>query len=239
MDIIWDITNRKLVKSAGSKADPKAITLKYRGWYQCRLFIVAAGAAITTELAGTPTFTLGIKEAEKFDAQFLAETSDWSWNSTDKCYDGEITLDAVALRTAILDNADDSDDEASLSCNLEMQYFLAATPEKVVKHEGYLSTTIENTVIRGDEDEVIQSGSVYWRELPTVTGLTGGGATKLDGALSPTSVNVGSVVAIIISDLPQWWKLFAGTDAEDPTGGIVRPDNYNGSTNAVVWKRIA
>jgi hypothetical protein len=36
----------------------------------------------------------------------------------------------------------------------------------------------------------------------------------------------------------QAWQLMAGTDAEDAPGGIVRPDDYNASTNAKVWKLL-
>lgn len=239
MDILWDITRGKLVKAVGSATDPDAINLKYRGWYPVRVFIIEDNAKITTELAGTPTITLGIKQAEKFDAQFFAETSDWTWNSTDHCYEGEISLTSTVLRDAILDNADASDDELVIESNIELQYYLDATPAKVVKHEGYLSATVQNCVIRGDEDDVIESGSVYRRYLSSVTGLTGGGATNLDGALSPTAVNVGSIVELYISSVPQLWRLFSGTDAENSAAGVVRPDNFHATTNPVVWKQIA
>ncbi len=34
------------------------------------------------------------------------------------------------------------------------------------------------------------------------------------------------------------WQLQARTDAEDAANGLVRPDDYNASTNARVWTQI-
>lgn len=72
-----------------------------------------------------------------------------------------------------------------------------------------------------------------------ITGLTGGGATKLDGIVTAGLDMVGSVVLINMTDgSPILWRLVAGTDAENAPGGIVRPDDYDGATNAFVWKSI-
>jgi len=76
------------------------------------------------------------------------------------------------------------------------------------------------------------------------TSATGGSATALDSAITvdgatPTRslryVQTGSVGG---GDLAiQTWSLQAGTNAEDGVS-YVRPDDYNGATNAKVWVRV-
>lgn len=69
----------------------------------------------------------------------------------------------------------------------------------------------------------------------TITGYTGGGATNLDGL--PT-VNR-SVPQLLAFDHASYggkvFKLRAGTDAE-ASPAIIRPDDYNATTNAKVWQ---
>jgi len=89
-----------------------------------------------------------------------------------------------------------------------------------------------------------QMDSRYIANLSAITGLTGGGATKLDG-LTTTDVSVGFCTflpALVIGSVatPKMMHLVTGTDAEnaDPAAGviIIRPDDYDGSTNAKVWR---
>jgi hypothetical protein len=89
-----------------------------------------------------------------------------------------------------------------------------------------------------------QMDARYVANLSAITGLTGGGDTKLDG-LTTTDVTVGFTAflpALLISSVAvaKMFQLVTGTDAEnaDPTAGtlIIRPDDYHASTNAKVWK---
>lgn len=77
---------------------------------------------------------------------------------------------------------------------------------------------------------------------PDITALTGGTATALDAIVTADSVTypVNTIVILSYGLVSQIWKLVAGTDAEAPTAtpAIVRPDDFNASTNAVVWKQI-
>jgi len=81
--------------------------------------------------------------------------------------------------------------------------------------------------------------------LYAITGLTGGGTTKLDGYVT-TDVLPGFQLQIFaaIGSLNQLatFRLYAGTDATntDPDAGpvIVRPADFHASTNAKVWKRL-
>lgn len=74
-----------------------------------------------------------------------------------------------------------------------------------------------------------------------IVGLTGGGATALD-SIETTALAADGTVSVLINVTSvgmQLWTLQAGTDAEDAAGGIVRPDDYNGASNAKIWVRIA
>ena len=72
-----------------------------------------------------------------------------------------------------------------------------------------------------------------------LTGLSGGGATNLDGlTTADLRYPLGTIVVLSYGTAIQHWKLYASTAASDPTNGVVRPTDYNGSTNQQVWKLI-
>ena len=77
------------------------------------------------------------------------------------------------------------------------------------------------------------SAPLYYK---AITALTGGGTTALDGISTVGKSAV--LVELYVADELQTWRLFEGTTAEDAANGIVRPDDYNASTNAQVWKRL-
>jgi hypothetical protein len=81
--------------------------------------------------------------------------------------------------------------------------------------------------------ETVPSTPLYIREI---TALTGGGGTALDGV--PTIGRDGLVVMCYVSGEMQTWRLFTGTDAENPSAGVVRPDDYHATSNQRVWKRV-
>jgi hypothetical protein len=75
-----------------------------------------------------------------------------------------------------------------------------------------------------------------------ITALTGGTDTDLDGQPTATgAVATGQIVAITRENndvlATSFWALVDGTDAESAT--VIRPDDYDASTNARVWKLTA
>jgi hypothetical protein len=71
-----------------------------------------------------------------------------------------------------------------------------------------------------------------------LTGLTGG-ATKLDGVVTAAgALKANTVFQLIISSELVTYRLRAGTDAES-SPSIIRPDDYNASTNAFVWEKVS
>lgn len=78
-------------------------------------------------------------------------------------------------------------------------------------------------------------GSGDFTYLPSVTGYTGGGASKLDG-VTTVGVSVGLVYGFDhATDGGRLYVLLAGTTAEN-SPNIIRPDDYNGITNIKYWK---
>lgn len=90
-----------------------------------------------------------------------------------------------------------------------------------------------------------QMDSRYVGNLHTITGLTGGNATDLN-SYPTTDVPLGFQVQVFVPinglDQLATFRLIAGPDPTntDPDVGpvVVRPADYNGSTNAKVWMRL-
>ena len=98
--------------------------------------------------------------------------------------------------------------------------------------------------------EAIDTSPSTWREIttvlnsvrhdPAITGLTGGGTTKLDGLVVTTTHDIGRFEIVDVSGVAYGMELITGTDApSSPT--TVRPTNYgatnpDGSTNNLTWK---
>ncbi|HEX2100865.1 MAG TPA: hypothetical protein VHF69_09385 [Candidatus Synoicihabitans sp.] len=73
-----------------------------------------------------------------------------------------------------------------------------------------------------------------------LTALTGGGVGALDALeTADGEVETGSIAFAIAAGEFSTWQLQDGTAAEDAAVGVVRPDDYNATTNARVWIRIA
>lgn len=71
-----------------------------------------------------------------------------------------------------------------------------------------------------------------------ITGLSGGGPTKLDGV--PTVGGVALNRIIYVDDQVsgtgfQPWRCVAGTSVDDPANGTLLPDDY-GPSNHYYWK---
>ena len=70
--------------------------------------------------------------------------------------------------------------------------------------------------------------------------LTGGGTSPLalDALVTVDTISTGFVAFCVTSNILSAWQLQAGTTAEDSANGIVRPDDYHGTTNARIWIRV-
>lgn len=83
----------------------------------------------------------------------------------------------------------------------------------------------------GGETAVGEAGSFVFD--PAITGLTGGGATKLDG-ITTVGVAVGRMQLLRTVSKVYFYELVAGTSAENfPI--IIRPGDYAAATNEKYW----
>ena len=81
------------------------------------------------------------------------------------------------------------------------------------------------------------TGSVTY--LTSVTRLTGGvAATDLD-AVPTVSLPVGTLIRVVVSGVESAWRVEAGTAVTNTATGVIRPTDYNASTNAKNLVRVA
>ena len=74
-----------------------------------------------------------------------------------------------------------------------------------------------------------------FRVEPSITALTGGAATNLDGiATASGAYPVGICIFLVISGIPHIYQLVAGTATEN-SPSVILPDDYSVSTNAKYW----
>lgn len=197
-------------------------------------------------LAGGTVITIGLKQDGKYsDGTILATTSTFAHNSTDKVYTASFGLNTTAINTALerLDtNA--ADDIAELDCQFEITFQIGGSG-------GWRSSvlpvpfTLYHDIIGGSEGTptnaaeptqyLLKSAGIEY--LPTVTSKTGGTSADLD-YIPTVGVTVGKMVAFRDLDstsIMRIYELSAGTDAES-SPDVIRPDDYNASSNAKVWK---
>lgn len=85
------------------------------------------------------------------------------------------------------------------------------------------------------------SGSSVVLNRFDITGLTGGTSTDLDGIATASGATVPYTTVFLAFGTPragQTWQLIPGVNADDVDGGIVRPDDFDSSTNPYVWIRL-
>lgn len=207
--------------------------------------IIEAPTWTAENLAGGTVIAVGIKEDGVYsDGDILATTSTFTHNAVEKTYTGALDLNTTEINTALnRDDADDANDTESLSCNFECTFQIGGSggwrssvlPVPFTLYHDVLGGSEGTPTNAGDPDEyLLKASGIEW--LPTVTSKIGGTAADLD-AVPTTTVTVGKLVMFADADdsnILRVYELKAGTDAESsPT--VIRPDDYNASTNAKVW----
>lgn len=209
--------------------------------------IVTAPTWTPENLPGGTVIKVGIKEDGAYsDGTLLASNATWTHDAGAYMYTGALDLNTVAIDTALSrDDADDSNDIESLACNFELTYQPSGAGGWRSSVEP-VAFTLYHDILVGDEatptnaddpDEyLLKASGIEW--LPTVTSQIGGTAADLDG-IATVDIAVGKAVMFKDADssnLVRLYQLIAGTDAESaPT--TIRPDDYNASTNAKVWRQ--
>ena len=198
-----------------------------------------------TVLASDTTLVFTLKPWDDHTADPLARIADDGWDKpaslTDNVQD-DLTDSPGGFYLATLDLSGD-DLRALLPAGTAEQYCHAqlqtVTVAGVQQRSQWIPVLIKSDIVR-DTDTAPTSSTQPTPSAPLyykgITALTGGGITALDGISTVGKTKL--LVEIYVNDELQTWRLFTGTLAEDSASGIVRPDDYNASTNAQVWQRV-
>lgn len=180
------------------------------------------------------TLAIGLGDPDPANAYAYASTSSTTIS-------GSSRLATLALNTSNLANALGSKITGRrASANLYLH--IRKTESGITKTVGLIPVMVAAGVI----SQVASAGVVSTAytatslvAIPAITSLTGGGASALDGlATAGGSMAVGSTVLLSYGRVGQTWQLIAGTDATNAAAGVVRPADYNVSTNAVIWVQL-
>lgn len=155
-----------------------------------------------------------------------------SWTQITSGWTGTLDLNTAGIQT-LLNSA------VSVSSYLEVE--ITDSLGKVRTY-GQAKVTLRNQAISGassvptptaDYFTKTETNAKFVGNQSSITALTGGTATDLDGIVT-VGVAVGMTVVVILAGQLSHYQLQAGTTAEnDPV--VIRPDDFNASTNAKVW----
>jgi hypothetical protein len=197
-------------------------------------FLTAASTYASWVNDASYTVTVGLGDQEADSAKLYTSTSSFTPSATSRT--GRLSINTTDLRDAISAAVYGTTRKGVLMV-LQIR---VTDPSGNIETLALLSVYVQNRVLSNSAtDSEVTVGAV--RPIPTVSSLTGGGSTALDGVTTANNSTVtNTVVLLSYSRLAQWWQLVDGTDAEDVAGApaIVRPDDYDASTNARVWVQI-
>lgn len=240
MDVYFDHGLGLLVSSPNNKTAITRLEFRYDQTSELRLRHCRAGVVFA--LADGATGKFGLKERGKYDADFIV--ADLTWEKVEEEDDvyyrfaPDFTTDELKALLGV-NPPTTSNDKATVTLMGDIRF--VENGRTTITQT--ILAVVSNIVVRGTEgmgpnpNPVWGSPSDYARIRLGITGLTGGGATNLDGLATVTgdfSV-VGSVVLIVLGGALNAYQLVTGTDAE-ASPSVIRPDDFNISTNAKVWK---
>lgn len=182
----------------------------------------------------TASLAVGIGNPDVDGAQLFTSTTSFSISGSTRV--GTLSLNTSALRSAVY-NGIQCKRSSIARFTLEIRKSAAAG---TVETLGLLPVSVAAKVLTTSPDGESSPLPYGIVPMPSVTALTGGGATNLDGIedLSP-ALPTGYTVLLSYGRIPQTWQIFAGTDATDvsATPAIVRVKNY-GASNQRVWVQL-
>lgn len=257
MNLYFDLRTRNLVTTPGLDDTLDALTFKAGDGEEIvlqfgrspdgatPLSVTSAPSWTAESLPSGALITIGIKESGDYsDGTLLAGTSTYVEDTDAKTYTFTLDLNTTEIDTLLQrGDADDTDDVAAIENALFEVTFKTGASAKPRTSVNDVLTTIKHDVLYGDEGTPSNAGDPDEYALiantiqyfPTVTGLTGGTSTDLDN-IATVDRDVGESVYVQISDVQYVYRLSSGTDAES-SPDVIRPDDYNVTTNQKVWKR--
>lgn len=182
---------------------------------------------------------IGIKQT-KASADTLASTSTWTHpGAVTGFYTASIDLNTTQITTDLFDAEGETRDD------VEVYVEITRTPSGgSPRRYDDSRLSLVRSIFTGDEGtptDADLAASLTWLatngilRMKDVTGLTGGGLTKLDGITAPTAL--GSYICLDISNDLQFWELISSTAATDTALGLVRHASYATTTFERVWSK--
>lgn len=236
MLVVLDLSRNCLVPSPGSQSPVATLAVPYGSGVQLRVLAVRNG--VREDLPTGFEMTWTVKARGDYGGNELAFADTFTQDSATGHYVAAVEYSTVDLE-ALLDFGE-SPEAGSVETHAQLAWRASGSGEWQPTQNVLL--TVHNSVWRDGAGGGVVESSRSFRYYPSITGLTGGGVTKLDG-ITTLTLPVRSLALIVREDggslIREEWMLLAGTDAEDAPGGIVRPDDYATTTNEKVWKQIA
>lgn len=229
MDFTFDLATNQLIPTNGVEE----IALKWRSREPIRIHFHRDG---TDELLPTG-YGLALYIARS--GTLLATCDDFT---TPGAATGNYT-GTIILHTDNLTDAFETATVLSIAASVEAHWWATGEASSPAISDNVVLAQIARPAVEPEPSAVeVLDGGEEWLEArtplwkPAITALTGGTASCLDGLTTDGKADL--FVILRISSELQDWVLTAGSTAEDADNGIVRPDDYNASTNAQVWKRL-
>lgn len=155
-----------------------------------------------------------------------------SWTADTDHFTGLLNLNATEAHEFLAEVT-----EQSRAVVLEIELADAdGNVDTILQAETQLRREIISGEPDGSIDETPYPNLRYVQNRSTITALTGGTATALDG-IATLGMSTGTLVAVVISGSLFHYKLTTGTDAESAPS-VIRPDDYATTTNEKVWKLV-
>ncbi len=188
---------------------------------------VTSGAVI--ELGSSATVTLGFKQTPTSASYIIPSvTATKTGTGTSTVYTALPTFLSTDLDT-YLSTAD------SKAVYMQVEWVDGTTTAQTPLYFARVS----NNVNRGGETMPgvqVTQGVTY---LSSVTRLTGGvAATDLD-AVATAGLTLGAIIKVVVGGIESEWRLQTGTATTDTAAGVIRPTDYNVSTNPRNLVRVA
>jgi hypothetical protein len=209
--------------------------------------VVTAPSWTAENIGAGALIDIGIKASGDYsDGVLLAGTSAYVHDSVAKTYTFNLSLNTTEINTELhrLDTHEGNDIASIDDCLFELTYKYSAGADYQSSIDDVV-VTIKHDVLGGSEGTPVNatdpdeysliSNTIQF--LADVNSLTGGTSSDLD-SVATVSRELGEAVAFFdgdSSDVFRVYELISSTDAESEPDTI-RPDDYDASTNARVWK---
>jgi hypothetical protein len=246
MKLYLDTTNGRLVTSATDATPLGSLPVHQGDIGSVQLVLLAEtgniAAPFTVIDLPTPyaSITLGARLASNLmQEELLFSATGWVASGTGptRVYTASLNRETSGLADAF---PDANLTLRSVDALLDIQWTSADESEKATPLRQW-PVTITRDLVR-DTEGVPTSGSPLRRAvwMPDIVGLTGGGATKLDGLTTAGVLDADALVIVEVGGVLGVWQLTETEEAEpSDTSTQVVPDDFADPANQVVWRKVS